>query len=102
TVRNSYENPSAAVRELKERALRSIEREEKNFPAERGVTAEDLQGNVESLLTNAVDPQGEIARRILTTGHPDYADAFWNKLRGRMTTRHQDEILERALGVATT
>jgi HK97 family phage major capsid protein/HK97 family phage prohead protease len=102
TIRNAFDNPAAAARELKDRALRSIEREEKNFPAERGTTAEDLQTNVESLLTNAVDPQGEIARRILVTGHPEYADAFWNKLRGRMTSRRQDEILERALGVATS
>jgi HK97 family phage major capsid protein/HK97 family phage prohead protease len=101
TIRNAFDNPAAATRELKDRARRSIERSVRDFDQAEGQTVEDQQGNVESLLSRAVDPQGEIARRILVTGHPEYADAFWTKLRGRMTTRRQDEILERALGVAT-
>lgn len=65
-------------RDLQDRAIRAIEASTFNV---RGISNEDVQANVASLLES--DEGGEIATRILTTGSPLYRSAFRKTLLGR-------------------
>jgi HK97 family phage major capsid protein len=80
----------AAIPELRERALRSIDTTQ--FPDPKGAE------NVTRLLES--DATGEIARRILTTGSPVYKRAFGKYLVNKPRTPEEERALSSATNYA--
>jgi HK97 family phage major capsid protein len=72
TVRRSYTDPSVEGRELRDRALKAVERARIVHPI---VSKEDAQRQIERLLHRDSE-DGRFARYILATGNPTYKRAF--------------------------
>ena len=102
TINRSWDNPEHEVRELRDRALHSIERS--RFPyTPKG--KEDTQGHIEDLLERA-DTLGDglIARRLLMTGSEEYKRAWSKAVAGGypMLSREEQGMLYRAASLTTT
>jgi HK97 family phage major capsid protein len=74
SVRMDLDNPAKGRQEYRDRAMRAIELA--HFPTERGVTREKAQDHIARLLDEFDTSDGELARRILKTGSPQYRAAF--------------------------
>jgi HK97 family phage major capsid protein len=92
TVRASMSNPSQQATELRDRAIRAIERAKPKHP---DVDPDKAKGNVERLLdTDSED--GRFSRYLLATGSPTYKRAFGKYLAGRQMNREENAALEMA------
>jgi HK97 family phage major capsid protein len=95
TIRaSSFGDPEGAIRELHDRAKRSIEAAV--FPDDR-IDPDRARGHIERLLTRDSD-DGELGRLILTTGSPAYRRAFQKYLAGRPLNGEE----QRAFALNTT
>ena len=79
-IRWSPDDPMKGRQEYRDRAMRAIELA--HFPTERGVTREKAQDHIARLLDEFDTPDGELARRILKTGSPQYRGAFRKYMTG--------------------
>jgi HK97 family phage major capsid protein len=95
TVRASVSDPAEATREMRDRALRSVEAA--SFPHERA-ERERCRAHIERLLDLADPEDGAFARHLLVTGSPTYKRAFGKALAGRPLS--SEEL--RALSLTTT
>lgn len=101
TVRRSYDDPEVEGRELRERALRSVE--QARFPhTGGGANQEDMQGQVGWLSDNIYGNPAEFNRYILTTGSPGYKKAFEKYLGGVPRSAREEDMLSRAASLTTT
>lgn len=92
TVRASISNPAQQAGELRDRAVRAIERSKPKHP---DVDDDKAKGHVERLLdTDSED--GRFARYLLATGSPVYKRAFGKYLAGRSYSREEQAALEMA------
>lgn len=98
TVRSRDMDPEGARREYRDRAHQAVD-EHSNYPAER--PKDEYQERVHHLIDSVDSADSFIARRVLLTGHPKYESAFWKKLANRGLSAEEDQVLERALTVAT-
>jgi HK97 family phage major capsid protein len=74
TVRASVSDPSQAGRELRDRALRHVERTRFPHP---DIDQEAAKSRVEALLRYTDSDEGRFARYCLAVGDPAYRSAFW-------------------------
>lgn len=88
TVRVSLDDPQLAARQLRDRAMRAIERAA--FPHGRA-NPEQIRGHIAGLVAD--DDSGVLAKRMLVTGSPEFRDAFAWVVRGGTPTPHQYEML---------
>jgi HK97 family phage major capsid protein len=101
TIRSSVADPSEATRELRDRAMRSVEAA--SFPTQ--VEHERAQAHIARLL-DTIDGEGEgkvageLARRILVTGSPSYKRAFGKTIAGRPLTSEETRALSLGTGSA--
>jgi HK97 family phage major capsid protein len=95
TIRASAFDPAVAKGEIRDRALKALERS--TFPQRRN--QEDARGEVERLLEND-SRDSEVGRRILATGSPAYRRAFAKYVFGQGLT--PDEQRAMAVGVGST
>lgn len=80
TIRSSVSSPDQARAELHDRAMKAID--VATFPHERADQAK-CQEHLERLLATVDNEAGELARRILVTGSPQYREAFGRALKGQ-------------------
>jgi HK97 family phage major capsid protein len=107
TIRSSVVDPQVAVRELSDRAMRSLEAA--RFPLDLGFDDDYCRSHVERLLQQHDSPEyddsgqpinsvpGWIARHMLITGSPAYKRAFNKYLNSKGLTAEE----QRALSVGT-
>jgi HK97 family phage major capsid protein len=107
TIRSSVVDPQVAVRELRDRALRSLEAA--RFPVALGVDDDHCRSHVERLMQQHDSPEyddsgqpinsvpGWLARHMLVTGSPVYKRAFNKYLNSKGLTADE----QRALSVGT-
>jgi HK97 family phage major capsid protein len=86
TVRAAFDNPAAAVGELHDRALRSVDQSQ--FPDK------DAKDKVAGLLEN--DSDGALALRMLKTGSPVYKRAFGKLLANKPLNDQEQRALTNA------
>lgn len=87
TIRSSVNGPEEATRQLRDRAMRSIESSDFPHP---DADNDAVRGHIEGLLNTVETDNGDLARRILTTGSPVYQRAFGKAIVGKGLT--QDEM----------
>jgi len=106
TIRASYDDPAAQRRELRDRAMRSVE--SADFPQvdvlpnrNTGPSREDIKAHIERLIarTRELTP-GTVARHILMTGSPIYRAAFGKHIAGQPLSPEEQRAL--SLGSAAT
>ena len=106
TVRGAYDDPTYAKKQLTDRAHRAVD-EIRLATIENVASHEDRTERAHDLISNHDSENGDVARRVLVAGHPDYEEAFWRTMMGRPLTSKQSWALdrafelERALGQAT-
>jgi HK97 family phage major capsid protein len=90
TVQRSFDNPSVEGRELRERAMRSLEGFSPKHPdADR----EGTQRNVQDLLDGDKE-DGRFARYVLATSSPAYSRAFGKYLKQQPFSREEQAAME--------
>jgi HK97 family phage major capsid protein len=94
SVRTSALSHEHAKNEMRDRAMRSLERAQFPHPDAAGAASKE---HVERLLQTADNEQGDLARHMLATGSPTYQRAFEKQMHGRPLS--SDE--QRALSVGT-
>lgn len=87
-IRLGADNPAAATSQLRDNALRSIERSQ--FPS---MDKETAQANVEGVLARADDEMGTLARRLLLTGSPTYARAWAKYMKGQPFNSEEERVM---------
>jgi HK97 family phage major capsid protein len=104
TIRMSVTSPEEGLRELRDRALRSVEKAHFAHPE---ANREECQAHIERLLHTIDGPSddggkvpGELARRILVTGSPAYARAFGKNLKGTPLSNEESRALSLGTGSA--
>lgn len=98
TVRRSYDDPSVEGAELRDRALRAIDRAV--YPHQRA-DQEQVKGHVEKLLASVDDEQGSISRYLVATGSPQYRKAFTRYLSGAAPSQSDEQLRYNALRAAS-
>lgn len=90
TIRSSVSGPEEATRQLRDRALRSIEQSQFPHP-----NADDdaVRAHIEHLLNTVETEDGQLARRLLATGSPVYSRAFGKALIGRPLSNEEQRAL---------
>lgn len=88
-----FDGPDKMNQELRARATKAVEIDEE--------MADPLKEAALRTLRRADDPTGEVARRFLFTGHPDYRSAWIKKMAGRDDALTNDErkALSRAMSL---
>jgi HK97 family phage major capsid protein len=86
-----FEPPERVGRELRTRALQAVDGE-KGLP-------DAARARVAALLERADTEDGQLARRILVTGHPDYRSAFGKMIVGRQLNAAEQAAVERAMSL---
>lgn len=94
SVRIDLDNPERGKQEYRDRAMRAVELA--HFPAV--VSREGAQDRVAFLLDECDTPDGQLARRILKTGSPQYRAAFRKWMTGVPMTNEE----QRAFSLSTT
>lgn len=79
TVRGAVIEPQVAARELRDRAMRSIERSK--FP-HGGTDVDSVRAHLAELIDRADDSHGALCLRMLKTGSREYRDIFSRAARG--------------------
>lgn len=103
TIRAGISNPAEATRELRDRALRSVE--SAVFPHERA-DQDRCRTHIERLVErhdNPEDPNampGAFARHMLVTGSPAYRRAFGKYVAGRSLSTEEQRALSLGTGSA--
>ena len=97
SIRISPVNPELGRRELRDRAMRSVELS--SYPHERA-RKDDVVRHLQRLLDEHDSPDKELARRILVTGSPTYRSAFGRYLLGQPRSPEEERAL--ALGSGAT
>lgn len=87
-VRVGMDSPEGGARQLRDNALRSIERE--NFPS---MDRETAQSNVEQVLARADDQYGSLSRRLLLTGNPAYVRGWQKYMTGQPRTAEEERVM---------
>lgn len=88
TVRVSLDDPQLAARQLRDRAMRAIERAA--FPHGRA-KPEQIRGHVADLIAD--DESGVLAKRMLVTGSPKFRELFARAVRGlNLSVAEQAEL----------
>ena len=95
TVRMDPDHPEKGRTEYRDRAMRAVEIA--RFP-ETGITREATQNHIARLLDEYDTPDGQLARRILKTGSPQYRAAFRKWMSGVPMTNEE----QRAFSLAST
>jgi HK97 family phage major capsid protein len=90
TIRMSVSSPEEATRELRDRAMRSIE--SARFPHERA-EKERCQAHIERLLERVDTKDGALARHLLATGSPTYKRAFSKAIAGHPLSNEEQRVL---------
>jgi HK97 family phage major capsid protein len=98
SVRIDPDNPDRGRQEYRDRAMRAVEIT--HFPdySKYGWTTERAQDHVAYLLDQMDTPDGQVARRILKTGSPQYRSAFRKWMSGVPMTNEE----QRAFSLSTT
>jgi HK97 family phage major capsid protein len=97
TVRLDPDNPSAGRQEYRDRAMRALELA--HFPDKPGaLPREQVHEHVARLLDEYDTADGQLARRILKTGSPQYRAAFRKWMSGIPMTNEE----QRAFSLGTT
>jgi HK97 family phage major capsid protein len=94
-IRLNPDDPAKGRQEYRDRAMRAVELA--HFP-EYGMTKERAQDHVARLLDEFDTADGELARRILKTGSPQYRSAFRKWMSGVPMTNEE----QRAFSLGTT
>jgi HK97 family phage major capsid protein len=94
SVRIDPDNPAQGRREYRDRAMRAVEIA--HFP--EGTSRSDAQERIGRLLDEYDTPDGQLARRILKTGSPQYRAAFRKWMQGSPMTNEE----QRAFSLGTT
>ena len=101
TVQRSWDNPDAEKAELRDRAMRAIERAK--FPNPH-VDQEDAQGHLERMAEGIYgDKDGSVARLILSTGSDAYKRAFAKRITqgpSAMLNTEEQGLIERAMSLS--
>jgi len=87
-VRVSAQNPAAAASQLRDNAKHAIERA--SYPT---MDTETAQGNVERMLDRSDDQFGNVARRILLTGRPEYARGWAKYIAGQKPSAEEERVM---------
>ena len=87
-IRVSMDDPYGAARQLKDNALRAIERS--HFPS---MDKETAQTNVESVLAKADDETGSLSRRLLLTGNPQYVSGWSKYMKGQPRSASEERVM---------
>ena len=78
TIQRDWDNPEGERRELRDRALKAVERA--RFP-NPNLNHEDAQGHVERMVDGIYgDTDGKVARMVLSTGSDAYKRAFTKRM----------------------
>jgi HK97 family phage major capsid protein len=94
SIRVDLDNPERGKQEYRDRAMKAVE--VSHFPD--GVNREDTQSKIARMLDEIDTPDGQLARRILKTGSPQYRSAFRRWMTGVPVAA--DEM--RAFGIGST
>jgi HK97 family phage major capsid protein len=86
SVRIDPDNPAKGKQEYRDRAMRAVEIA--HFP-EYGLSRQQSQDHVARLLDEYDTPDGQLARRILKTGSPQYRAAFRKWMTGVPMTNEE-------------
>jgi HK97 family phage major capsid protein len=99
TVQHDFMNPESTGRELKDRALKAVEKVEMRNGR---VSTEDAQSRIDYLLRNVDGEDGRIARHLLVTGSPAYKSAFRKMLSGSWLTPEENQALNYSRAMSLT
>jgi HK97 family phage major capsid protein len=87
-IRIGMDNPFGGSQQLRDNALRAIEREQ--FPT---MDRETAQSNVESVLAKADDEYGTLSRRLLLTGNPAYIRGWHKYMKGQARSAEEERVM---------
>jgi HK97 family phage major capsid protein len=90
TVRGNLADPEPMARELRDRAMRAIERA--RFPHGRA-SAEQIRGHLAEMVSSSDDDHGSFCRRLLLTGSPQYRALFGKAAKGSFLTDEEKRAL---------
>lgn len=90
TIRSSISGPEEATRELRDRALRALERAEfAHEHADRDAT----RTHIERLISKRDGKHGAVSQRIMLTGNPTYERAFSKAISGSQLTPEESRAM---------